>query len=84
MKKRTLDQGYVYDTPLGRLIYSKGFNQFTLAEKCGMCFQAIQWLVSGKTTNPRLYTIQMVADTLQVSCQDIIDLIHEGERGKNI
>lgn len=72
MKKRTIDHGYIHETPFSELVYSKGYDQQRLANESGLSYTTVQWLCTGKTTNPRLETLRMVAKTLGVELYDVV------------
>ena len=71
MKKEQLQQ------KIGEMIIKlrtqKGWNQSDLARACNKDRQAIEKLENGRV-NPTLYTLQEIAEALQIPLSDLVNL----------
>lgn len=54
----------IYSNRLRRLMASRGETQYSLAEKTGVPQPTIQRILSGETRNPKIDTLQKLADQL--------------------
>lgn len=65
-----------YNEALRHLMHEKGVKQVELARRIGQSRSYVSQLMSGKVKEPTLSLAYAIADALEVTVQDFLNLMH--------